>query len=139
VSLWLRLGKGHRAWAATEDRKGGADIGRCDRGPGHADPAPGARPRARAAAALDAFISIRRHDLRPDLAKITCPATVVYGLRDQVRLPSHAQELAAGISGSELIASDSGHSSPLEDPVTIQRALARLAARVTAALDSPPA
>jgi pimeloyl-ACP methyl ester carboxylesterase len=87
---------------------------------------------------LDAFISIRRFDLRPDLAKITCPVTVVYGLRDQVRLPSHAQELAAGISGSELIASDSGHSSPLEDPATVQHALAALAARVTAALDGPP-
>jgi 3-oxoadipate enol-lactonase len=86
---------------------------------------------------LDAFISIRRFDLRPDLPKITCPATVVYGLRDQVRLPSHAHELAAGISGSELIASDSGHSSPLEDPAAIQRALARLAARVTAALNGP--
>lgn len=86
---------------------------------------------------LDAFISIRRHDLRPDLAKITCPTTVVYGLRDQVRQPFHAQELAAGISGSQLIASDSGHSSPLEDPATVQHALAALAARVTAALDGP--
>ena len=86
---------------------------------------------------LDAFISIRRYDLRPDLAQIACPATVVYGLRDQVRPPSHAQELAADISGSELIASDCGHSSPLEDPATIQLALAALAARVTAALDGP--
>ena len=86
---------------------------------------------------LDAFVSIRRYDLRPDLAKIACPATVVYGLRDQVRLPSHARELAAGISGSELIASDSGHSSPLEDPATIQHALAALADRVTAALAGP--
>jgi pimeloyl-ACP methyl ester carboxylesterase len=113
-------------------------IDRC-----HADPLPaqvrdallryalgGAPPRY-----LDAFISIRRFDLRPDLPKITCPAIVVYGLRDQVRLPSHAQELAAGIGGSELIASDSGHSSPLEDPGTIRDALARLAGRVTAVLD----
>ena len=30
------------------------------------------------------------------------------------------------------------HSSPLEDPATVQHALARLAARVTAALDGPP-
>jgi pimeloyl-ACP methyl ester carboxylesterase len=82
---------------------------------------------------LDAFTSIRRIDLRPELSRITCPVTVVHGLRDQVRRPGHAQELAAGIRDSELIASDSGHSSPLEDPVTVQRALAGLAARVAAA------
>jgi pimeloyl-ACP methyl ester carboxylesterase len=81
---------------------------------------------------LDAFVSIRRIDLRPELGRIRCPVTVLWGRQDQVRPPAHAQELAAGISGSELIASDSGHSSPLEDPATVESALAGLASRVAA-------
>ena len=79
---------------------------------------------------LDAFVSIRRIDLRPDLAKIRCPATVAYGRADRVRLLSHDRELAAGIPGSELVACESGHCAPLEDPAAIQQALASLAARV---------
>jgi pimeloyl-ACP methyl ester carboxylesterase len=79
---------------------------------------------------LEAFVSIRQVDLRPDLAKIRCPVTVAYGRADRVRLRSHAEELAAGISGSELVACESGHCSPLEDPAAIQQALAALAARV---------
>jgi pimeloyl-ACP methyl ester carboxylesterase len=81
---------------------------------------------------LDAFVSIRRIDLRPELGRIRCPVTVLWGRQDQVRPSAHAQELAAGISGSELIASDSGHSSPLEDPATVEGALAGLASRVAA-------
>jgi pimeloyl-ACP methyl ester carboxylesterase len=79
---------------------------------------------------LDAFASIRRIDLRPDLAKIRCPTVVIRGTRDQVRLPSHAEELARGIPDSELILSDSGHSTPAEDPCTVGHTLTSLAARI---------
>jgi hypothetical protein len=82
---------------------------------------------------LDAFISIRRIDRRPELARVTGPVTVVRGLRDQARLPGRAAELAAGTGDSELAASDSGRSSPPEDPAAVQRAPAGLAARVAAA------
>jgi pimeloyl-ACP methyl ester carboxylesterase len=82
---------------------------------------------------LEAFVSIRQIDLRPRLAEIRCPVTVAYGRADRVRLLSHAEELAAGIVGSELIACESGHCSPLEDPAGIQQALASLAARIPSA------
>jgi pimeloyl-ACP methyl ester carboxylesterase len=85
---------------------------------------------------LDAFVSIRRIDLRPELGAIRCPVTVVRGLLDQVRQPFHAEELAAGIQGSELVSARAGHSAPLEDPAAVSGALARLALRVAAA--GPP-
>jgi pimeloyl-ACP methyl ester carboxylesterase len=87
---------------------------------------------------LDAFISIRRIDLRPELARIRCPTTVIYGRMDRIRLLSHAQELGAGIPDSELIACDSGHSSPLEDPRIVQQALLTLAARIPLPLRPSP-
>jgi len=86
---------------------------------------------------LDAFVSIRQIDLRPELAKIRCPAVVAYGKMDRVRLLSHAQELAAGIPGSQLVACDSGHCSPLEDPGPVQEALALLATRISSRPEQP--
>ncbi len=80
---------------------------------------------------LEAFDSIRRIDLRADLATIRCPVTVIGGLRDRIRLPRHAVELAAGIPESELVVSDSGHSTPAEDPDIVRQALLGLAARIT--------
>jgi pimeloyl-ACP methyl ester carboxylesterase len=79
---------------------------------------------------LDAFVSLRTIDLRPQLAQIRCPATVISGRLDRVRLPSHAAELATGIPDSRLVFADSGHLTPLEDPATLQYALANLAARI---------
>lgn len=87
---------------------------------------------------LDAFVSIRRIDLRPELARIQCPTVVVYGRMDQIRQASDAHELATGIPSSELIPSDSGHSSPLEDPDTVQRALSSIAARIACHAADPP-
>jgi pimeloyl-ACP methyl ester carboxylesterase len=79
---------------------------------------------------LDAFDSIRRIDLRRRLPQIACPTVIIRGLRDQARLPVHAEELAAGIPDSELMLSDSGHNTPLEDPGIIIQALAKLADRI---------
>jgi pimeloyl-ACP methyl ester carboxylesterase len=65
------------------------------------------------------------------LPAIRCPV-IIRGLLDQVRLPRQATELAAGIAGSQLITSDSGHSTPAEDPDTVRQALISLATRIAA-------
>jgi pimeloyl-ACP methyl ester carboxylesterase len=41
-------------------------------------------------------------DMRPFLAKITCPALVVQGVEDEHATPRHAEELAAAIPGAAL-------------------------------------
>jgi 3-oxoadipate enol-lactonase len=80
---------------------------------------------------LDAFRSLRRIDLSPELARLRCPATIIGGRLDTVRLPGHASELAGGLPGGQLVLADSGHLSPLEDPATVQAALNSLAVRIS--------
>jgi len=62
-------------------------------------------------------LAAMRVDRRPDLPKIKCPTVVVCG-RDEVATPlGFSQEIAAGISGSQLIViEECGHLITLEKP-----------------------
>lgn len=65
-----------------------------------------------------------RIDSRPTLATITVPSLVLCGDGDQLTPPARAEEIAAGIAGSELvIVPGSGHLSTLERPEAVNRAL----------------
>ncbi|PPC73969.1 hypothetical protein C4K68_28010 [Pokkaliibacter plantistimulans] len=63
-----------------------------------------------------AMTSLRRLDLRPRLADITCPTLIVHGRFDRARQLAHAEELANGIAGAELQLLECGHSPMLELP-----------------------
>lgn len=77
----------------------------------------------------DAFIRqqlaiMSRPDSRPDLAAISCPALVLVGEHDALTPPELAAEMAAGITGAQLVVvPDSGHLSTLEQPDLVTRAL----------------
>ncbi len=77
----------------------------------------------------DAFVRqqnaiIGRVDSRPTLGTITCPTLVVVGDADQPTPPERAQEIAAGIAGSNLVVVPrSGHMTTLERPAEVTAAL----------------
>jgi len=67
---------------------------------------------------------ISRVDSRPTLATIRCPTLVLVGDADTLTPPDRATEMADGISGARLVVvPNSGHLSPLEQPVRVTRAL----------------
>lgn len=58
-----------------------------------------------------------RADSRPLLAHIKCPTLVVVGRQDALIPPDHAEEIARGVAGAELVyIEDSGHLPTLEQP-----------------------
>ncbi len=72
---------------------------------------------------LNAIMS--RPDLRPLLASIKCPTSVLVGADDVATPPELNKEIAAGISGAKLaVVPDSGHLSTLEQPEAVNAALA---------------
>ncbi|HTC14545.1 MAG TPA: alpha/beta fold hydrolase [Steroidobacteraceae bacterium] len=65
-----------------------------------------------------------RPDSRPFLKDIRCPVLVLVGDGDELTPPPLAQEIAAGISGAQLVTvAHSGHLSTLEQPQTVTAAL----------------
>jgi pimeloyl-ACP methyl ester carboxylesterase len=78
---------------------------------------------------LDGFIrqnqaAIDRVDSRPSLAAIQIPTLVLVGDKDPLTPPDLSQEIAAAIPGARLIVvPDSGHSSTVEQPEAVNRAL----------------
>jgi len=69
---------------------------------------------------------LARTDSRPHLADITCPTLVLVGRQDTLVPPDHAEEIAAGIAGANLVyIEDSAHLPTLEQPAETTAALRR--------------
>lgn len=80
-----------------------------------------------AAAALRGMAA--RADARPWLAEIQLPTLVVVGEHDAISPVDEMRTIAEGISGAELVVVPGvGHMAPLEDPVTVNAALAKFLA-----------
>jgi len=62
-------------------------------------------------------------DQRRDLPSISCPALVVQGARDDFIPPYCADEIRAGLIGSQHIVMDAGHLPYLENPVAFNEAI----------------
>jgi pimeloyl-ACP methyl ester carboxylesterase len=62
------------------------------------------------------LVALRDSDLRPDLNKITAPTIIMHGKKDKICSFDLAEQMHAGINGSQLIAFEkSGHSLFLEE------------------------
>ena len=60
---------------------------------------------------------IGRRDSRPNLSRITCPTLIVAGREDAITPVAVHEEMARGISGSQLVViEDCGHMSSMERP-----------------------
>lgn len=69
---------------------------------------------------------MNRCDSRPDLAAIGCPTMVLVGEADQLTPPERAREMATAIRGAHLVVvPSSGHVSTLEQPESVNAALAQ--------------
>jgi pimeloyl-ACP methyl ester carboxylesterase len=56
-------------------------------------------------------------DMRPILRQISCPTLVIQGLEDEHATPQHARDIAAAISGAELLlVPEAGHMLPQDFP-----------------------
>lgn len=67
-----------------------------------------------------------RPDSRPDLKKIAVPTLIIVGDKDQITPLDAAEEMAAGIVGSELVVIEkAGHLALIEEPTQVNKALAR--------------
>jgi pimeloyl-ACP methyl ester carboxylesterase len=76
------------------------------------------------------LVGLSAMDLRPGLANIEVPTTVLVGTQDRLTPPRHARVLAAGIAGAELtVLRDAGHMLPIEEPATVAEAIAAHATR----------
>lgn len=65
-----------------------------------------------------------RMDSRPLLGEIKIPTLIVVGRQDALTPPEHAEEMARAIPGSKLeIVEDSGHLTPLEQPLRVNALL----------------
>lgn len=70
---------------------------------------------------------VAKIDLRQRLSAIQCPTLVLVGEQDQLTPPALAEELAAGIKGTQLhVIAESGHASPVEQPQAVTALLAQL-------------
>jgi pimeloyl-ACP methyl ester carboxylesterase len=68
--------------------------------------------------------NIGRPDSRPGLGAIRCPTLVLVGDGDEITPLDRAAEIANGIAGARLVTiPDSGHSSTIEQPEFVTRAL----------------
>ncbi|WP_423067850.1 alpha/beta fold hydrolase [Devosia sp. CN2-171] len=67
---------------------------------------------------------ITRPDSRPDLAGVKVPTLVVVGDADAITVPEAAREMAAGISGAELVTvPKAGHMALAEQPEVVTTAM----------------
>ncbi|MDH3678787.1 MAG: alpha/beta hydrolase [Acidimicrobiia bacterium] len=75
--------------------------------------------------------SLAATDHRSELGSIRCPTLIVVGADDIVTGPADAQELAAGIAGSELVTiADAGHLANQERPEAFNAATAAFLDRI---------
>ncbi|MDB5829246.1 MAG: bpoC [Variovorax sp.] len=66
----------------------------------------------------------QRPDSRPQLGAIRCPTLVLVGNEDVATPPHLAEEIAAGIAGSQLVkVADAGHLTTIEQPEAVTQAL----------------
>ena len=81
----------------------------------------GRTPRRTYQAAIQAIL---RFDARPHLHRIRCPTLVITGARDPTIDPRQPRVLAAGIPDARLVViPDSGHATPIDQPVRFNRAV----------------
>lgn len=59
--------------------------------------------------------TLREHDLRPLLHKITCPVVIAHGILDQIRTMEHVKMLTSGIKNTEVFMLNGGHTIMVED------------------------
>jgi len=82
-------------------------------------------------ATIDCLIALRDTDLRADMANIHMPTLILHGRKDKICSFELAEQMEAGIAGSELIAfEESGHSLFLEETGKFNAALAEFGAKV---------
>ena len=81
-------------------------------------------------ATAQCLIALRDTDLRSDLAKIDVPTVIMHGRKDKICSFDLAEQMKAGISGSQLIPfENSGHSLFLEETRKFNTALIRFAGK----------
>ena len=59
--------------------------------------------------------TLREHDLRPQLGKITCPVTIAHGIFDKTRTKEHVKMLEEGIRHARVVYLEGGHTIMIED------------------------
>lgn len=59
--------------------------------------------------------TLREHDLRPNLNKISCPVVIAHGSLDKARTLEHVKMLTDGIADTEIFLLDGGHTIMVED------------------------
>ena len=81
-------------------------------------------------ATAQCLIALRDTDLRNDLAKINIPTLIMHGKLDKICSFDLAEQMKAGISGSQLIPfENSGHSLFLEETQKFNAALIKFAGK----------
>jgi len=82
-------------------------------------------------ATIDCLIALRDTDLRADMANIHMPTLILHGRKDKICSFELAEQMEAGIAGSELIAfEESGHSLFLEETEKFNAALVEFGGKV---------
>jgi 3-oxoadipate enol-lactonase len=70
---------------------------------------------------------VAKVELSARLSQISCPTLVLVGANDQLTPPELSEALTTGIHGAQLqLIADSGHVTPVEQPVAVTTALANL-------------
>ena len=59
--------------------------------------------------------TLREHDLRPNLHRITCPVVIAHGSLDKARTMEHVKMLTDGIADTEVFLLNGGHTIMVED------------------------
>ena len=81
-------------------------------------------------ATVQCLIALRDTDLRNDLGKIAIPTLIMHGKKDKICAFDLAEQMKAGIAGSQLIAfENSGHSLFLEETKKFNDALIKFASK----------
>ncbi|HEY6405917.1 MAG TPA: hypothetical protein VIY29_00475, partial [Ktedonobacteraceae bacterium] len=70
---------------------------------------------------------VAKVELSARLSQISCPTLVLVGANDQLTPPELSEALVTGIHGAQFqLIADSGHVTPVEQPVAVTTALANL-------------
>ena len=63
----------------------------------------------------EAAKTLREHDLRPQLGKITCPVVIAHGILDRTRTLEHVRMITDGVKDTQVHLLDGGHTIMVED------------------------
>ncbi len=74
--------------------------------------------------------TLREHDLRPCLSRIACPVVIAHGILDKTRTKEHVRMLVEGISDTEVVYLNGGHTIMVEDRENWVRTLNHLIKKV---------